>query len=260
MPETQRYAYRSFDRHWIIADGRLMSRPRPDLWRTHSDQQMYVTSLLTSHLGTGPALMACATIPDLHHFSGRGVKDTFPLYRTCGVSQANILPGFLDVLGGAYQRAVNSEDFLAYVYGVLAHPAFTARFADELEARDLRVPITQDVALFEQLRADQTALARVFLRTRCEVKTHVFLRGQMLRGVPLRACLRYVYRQSVATRLALAMSFPGIKTIISRSWLLTLHKAVNSGKRQPTPKSKNHEYVLDFIMYVKTYSRHDLDR
>ena len=112
-----------------------------------------MTSLLTSLLGGGPALTACAAIPDLHYFSGRGAKDTFPLYRTADASQANILPGLLDILGAACQRAVTPEDFLAYVYGVLAHPAFTARFATELETRELRVPITNDAALFEQVRA-----------------------------------------------------------------------------------------------------------
>ena len=152
MPEAQRYAYRSFDRHWIIVDGRLMSRPRPDLWRAHGERQVYVTSLLTSLLGTGPALTACAAIPDLHYFSGRGAKDTFPLYRTADASQANILPGLLDLLDAAYQRAVTPEDFLAYVYGVLAHPGFTARFAEELETRELRVPITKDPGLFKQVR------------------------------------------------------------------------------------------------------------
>ena len=152
MPEAQRYAYRSFDRHWIIADGRLMSRPRPDLWRVHGERQVYVTSLLTKFLGTGPALTACAAIPDLDHFSGRGAKDTIPLYRTADASQANLLPGLLDILDAACQRTVTPEDFLAYVYGALAHPAFTARFAAELETRDLRVPITKDAALFEHVR------------------------------------------------------------------------------------------------------------
>ena len=55
-PEVLKYAYRSFDRQCIIADGRLMSRPRPDLWRAHSDKQVYLTSSFTQPLGSGPAL------------------------------------------------------------------------------------------------------------------------------------------------------------------------------------------------------------
>jgi len=152
MPHTQRYAYRSFDRHFIIADGRLMSRARPDLWRIHSEKQVYLTSLLTKFIGIGPALTACATVPDLDHFSGRGAKDTIPLYRTADASDVNILPGLLDLLGLTYQRDITPEDFLAYVYGTLAQPAFTAQFTKELETRELRVPITKDAALFIKVR------------------------------------------------------------------------------------------------------------
>ena len=152
MPAAQRYAYRSFDRHYLIADRRLISRPRPDLWRAHSAWQVYLTSLLTKFLGTGPALTACAEIPDLDHFSGRGAKDAIPLYRTANASDPNILPALLPLLGKAYGRTVTPEDFLAYVYGVLAQPAFTTRFAKELETRELRVPLTKDAALFEKVR------------------------------------------------------------------------------------------------------------
>ncbi len=151
-PNIVRFAYRSFDRQFIFADARLLDRPGPALWGAHGEQQVYLTSLLTKVLGSGPALTACATIPDLDHFSGRGAKDTIPLYRTADVSQANITPGLLEILGKAYQRNVTPEDFLAYVYGVLAQPAFTAQFENELETRELRLPITKEAALFEKVR------------------------------------------------------------------------------------------------------------
>lgn len=152
MPPVLRYAYRSLDRQSIIADGRLMSRPRPDLWRAHGERQVYLASLLTKFLGTGPALTACAAIPDLDHFSGRGARDTIPFYRNADATEANILPGLLDLLGKEYGRKVTPEDFLAYAYGALAQPAFTARYAKELETRELRVPITKDAALFAKVR------------------------------------------------------------------------------------------------------------
>lgn len=81
----------------------------------------------------------------------------------------NILPGLLELLSkqfsgkwhghlahdpraGSPCHFITPEDFLAYVYGVLAQPAFTARFHKELETRQLRVPITKDAALFEKVR------------------------------------------------------------------------------------------------------------
>ena len=148
------YAYRSFDRQFLFGDARMLDRPGPALWNAHSDNQIYLTSLFSQALGSGPALTSSALISDLDHFRGSyGAKAGIPLYRTADAAQANMLPGLLEMLGTAYQRAVAPEDFLAYVYGVLAQPAFTARFAKELESRDLRVPITMDAELFERVRA-----------------------------------------------------------------------------------------------------------
>lgn len=152
VPSLQRYAYRSFDRQYIIADGRLMSRPRPSLWRAFGAHQIYLSSLLTKQLAPGPALTVSAFIPDLDHFSGRGAKDTIPLYRTADTSDPNLLAGLLDSLSQTLKTSVTPEDFVAYVYGALAQPAFCGRFSDHLVARELRVPITKDPAVFEKVR------------------------------------------------------------------------------------------------------------
>ncbi|MBM4326595.1 MAG: DNA methyltransferase [Deltaproteobacteria bacterium] len=152
-PRIERCAYRSFDRQWIFADKRLCDYLRPDLWRAHGEQQIYLTSLLNHPLGQGPAITSCAHVPDLHHFRGSfGAKEVFPLYRVADGSKANILTGLLDLLVKTYGRKVTPEDFLAYAYGVLAQPAITRRFAKELATRELRVPVTKDPGLFEQVR------------------------------------------------------------------------------------------------------------
>ena len=181
VPEVQRYAYRSFDRQYLIADGRLISRPRPDLWRVHTERQVYLTSLLSQILGDGPALTACAPIPDLHHFPGGSGKSIVPLYRTADASEGNVLPGLLGKLSREYERQVTAEDFLAYVYGALAHPAFTARFAEELETRDLRVPLTKDGALFQNVR--KTGAYLLWLHTYGERFASGGQPGQAPRGV-----------------------------------------------------------------------------
>ena len=153
IPRIERYAYRSFDRQHIIADTRIGDYLRPDLWRIHGEQQVYLTSLLNHPLGKGPAATACSHLPDLHHFRGSyGAKEVFPLYRTADASQANITPDLLKLLGTEYKCKVTPEDFLAYLYGVLAQPAFTTRFEKELGTRKLCVPITKDAALFEKVR------------------------------------------------------------------------------------------------------------
>ena len=152
-PDVRRYAWRSFDRRWILADGRLISRPRPDLWRAHGDRQLYFTSLLTQPLGSGPAVQVSTAIPDLHCFSGRGAKDVIPLYRSADASDANIQPGLLDLLGKEYGHPVSPEDFAAYIYGLAAQPAFTERFSAQLESRQLRVPLTRERSLFKRVQA-----------------------------------------------------------------------------------------------------------
>ena len=160
-PQVKRYAYRSFDRQWILADTRLADYLRPDLWRAHGERQVYFTSLLSAFLGVGPSLIACAMLPDLHHFSGRGAKDTLPLYRTSDASEPNILPGLLDQLTKTYGREITPEDFAAYLYGVLAHPAFAKHYSEQLETRELRVPMTRDRGLFEALREAGVKLLRL---------------------------------------------------------------------------------------------------
>ncbi|MYF09904.1 MAG: N-6 DNA methylase [Gammaproteobacteria bacterium] len=151
LPTIQRYAFRAFDRQWVFADERLISRPRPDLWRAHSDQQLYLTSLLTNPLGDGPALVACAAIPDLHHFSGRGAKDVIPLFRDAEAKEPNLLEGLLAILEGEFGRPLEVQEFAAYLYGLMANPAYTAAFDDELAASAPRVPITKDPDLFVEV-------------------------------------------------------------------------------------------------------------
>jgi len=154
MPDAERYAYRSLDRQWLIADNRLVDFARPVLWSRHRDGQVYLSSLFSQPLACGPALTACANIPDLDHFRGSyGAKAAIALYRDAECKQANILPGLLDTLSKALRRKVTPEDFLAYVYGVLAQPAFTERFAEELGTRELRVPVTKDAKLFSRLQS-----------------------------------------------------------------------------------------------------------
>jgi predicted helicase len=56
-------------------------------------------------------------------------------------------------LGLAYGRTVTPDDMLAYIAGVMAHPAFTARFRADLVRPGLRLPITADSDLFERAAA-----------------------------------------------------------------------------------------------------------
>ena len=151
-PPIIRYAYRFLDRQSLIADGRLISRPRPSLWRCYGNsRQVYLMSRLTQLLGHGPALIASALLPDLHHLGGGG-KDVMPLYRDAAAAEPNIRPGLLALLSARYGYAVTPEDFAAYLYGLLGQPAFTRLYYNELKSRQVRVPLTADAGLFGQGR------------------------------------------------------------------------------------------------------------
>jgi len=154
-PPVQRYAYRSFDRQFILADGRLMSRPRPPLWQAMGEKQVFLTSILTLPLGPGPALVACAQLPDLHFFAAAagGGKDVIPLYRDRAATQPNVAGAALEIIRRATGLHVNVEDLAAYLYAVLAHPCYASTFAKELGRVEVRVPITKDAATFRKARA-----------------------------------------------------------------------------------------------------------
>jgi Type ISP C-terminal specificity domain/N-6 DNA Methylase len=144
-----RYGFRSFDRQWLIADARLVNDVRPILWDAHSPRQVYLTAPEDRSPSAGPALTCTDLIPDLHHYNGRGGR-VHPLWRDSEATKSNIKPALLAHLAETSGQSVCAEDLLAYLAAVMAHPAFTARFAPDLVRPGLRVPLTADAALFAE--------------------------------------------------------------------------------------------------------------
>jgi predicted helicase len=152
-PTISRYAYRSLDRQWVIADSRLGDYMRPSLWRAHGPTQVYMTSLLTKVIGEGPAALAAADVPDMDHFSNRGARDVIPLWTDTEGTKANVTAGVLDSLLMTLGTPVSAEALFAYAYGLLATPAYAERFWEELTIPGQRVPITTDQELFLEVAA-----------------------------------------------------------------------------------------------------------
>jgi hypothetical protein len=145
-----RYGFRSFDRQWIIPDGRLINQPNPTLWEAHSNQQLYLTALEAHSPSSGPAVSFTGLLPDLHHYKGSFGGRASPLWRDRAASQSNIRPELLALLAEAYGEAVTPDDVMAYCAVVLAHPEFTARFLHDLIQPGLHVPLTADAGLFKE--------------------------------------------------------------------------------------------------------------
>jgi hypothetical protein len=144
-----RYGFRSFDRQWIIPDYRLLNRPNPTIWKTHSMRQVYLTAPHDRTPTNGPALTFTALIPDLHHYHGRGGR-AFPLWANDAATEPNICPAILTWFSEIYGRPTSAEDVIAYLAAVAANPAYTARFAPDLVQPGLRIPLTGDPTLFDE--------------------------------------------------------------------------------------------------------------
>ncbi len=147
-PVPVRYGFRSLDRQWVLADNRLGDYLRPALWQVHGPQQVYLTSLLSAVLGTGPSVTATALVPDLHHFNGRGGKDIIPLWRDASATQSNTTNGLLETLGNALGIPISPEDLFAYCYAILSTPEYADRFSEDLAVPGPRIPITKNATLF----------------------------------------------------------------------------------------------------------------
>lgn len=147
QPDPVQVGYRSFDRQMILPDHRLMVVARPELWRVRGDRQVFTVEQNAHPVVNGPALVFSALIPDMHYFNGRS-GCVRPFYRDARGESPNITPALLDVLSRRLSMPVTHEDFLAYIAGLVSHPAYTERFRENLENPGVRLPLTGDARLW----------------------------------------------------------------------------------------------------------------
>ena len=145
-----RYGYRSFDRQWIIPDGRLINQPNPTLWETHSNQQVYMTALHRTAPSAGPAVTFSAAIPDLDHYKGSFGGRVYPLWADRKHRTPNLKEGLVHEVAEALGLPVGAPDLLAYFAAVAAHPTYTERFRSDMVQPGLRFPMTATVGLFTE--------------------------------------------------------------------------------------------------------------
>ncbi len=127
-----------------------INRPNPALWHGHSVKQVFVTVLERTSPSSGPALTMTSSIPDLDHYKGSFGGRVFPLWNNREATQPNMPPKLLPFISGKYSFDVSTEDLIAYIAAISAHPAYTARFQPDLSTPGLRIPLTADATLFKQ--------------------------------------------------------------------------------------------------------------
>src|SRR3984885_7320526 len=99
-----RYAFRSFDRQWIIPDHRLVSRARPKLWALASPKQIFLTALEAHSPTVGPAVTLTSFVPDQHHYhdyKGSFGGRVYPLWADAHAIQSNVRATVLQTLATA---------------------------------------------------------------------------------------------------------------------------------------------------------------
>ena len=103
-------------------------------------------------MGHGPAAVATAAVPDLHHFRGSfGGKHVIPLWRNAEATEPNVTGGLLEAVSAIHGAQVSAKRLFAYTYGILSQPEYVRRFWDELELPPPRLPITKDSDLFARV-------------------------------------------------------------------------------------------------------------
>lgn len=158
-----RYAWRSFDRHYIVPDNRLILSARSILWACVSRSQVHLTALVATSPISGPAISFSDLVPDQDHYKGSFGGRVFPLWRDAAATIPNVKADLLAHLANAYGAPVTPEDVFAWIAALLAHPAFTARFQTDLKRPGLRVPLTASATLF----AEGVALGREVIWLHC---------------------------------------------------------------------------------------------
>ena len=84
----------------------------------------------------------------------------FALWKDAAATEANVSPSVVAAFTKAFGAPVDPVDVFAYVAALLAHPAYTAKFAADLVRPGLRVPLTASAALF----AEAARLGRAVIR------------------------------------------------------------------------------------------------
>ncbi|MEX1659461.1 type ISP restriction/modification enzyme [Streptomyces pseudovenezuelae] len=147
-PDPVPIARRSFDRQWLIPDGRVIDYPRPELWQCQRADQLFIVEQHRQPISKGPALVFTALVPDVHYFNNNGGR-VLPLKHADG--SPNTAPGLLEHLANSFGvRAVPVEDLAAYIAGITAHTTFTETFANDLNSLGVRLPLTADRGLWHE--------------------------------------------------------------------------------------------------------------
>jgi len=162
---SSRYGWRPFDEQWTLEDPRIAGLERPSLWQSRSATQLFfVLPSVALAPGPGPTIHCFTSVPDRNSFKGSASASIIALYRDSEATQPNVTNGLLEAIGNQLREKdpkapdPTPEQLAGYVYGILSTPAYQQRFADELESKVVRLPLTAEPAMWTEAVALGTQL------------------------------------------------------------------------------------------------------
>ena len=151
-PEKIRHAlYRPFTRQYLFFDNIMTHRQgqMPRFFPT-PESESENSLIVVSDMGYRAAFSTLVTnvIPDLHLVAASDAFQCFPFYTYAedGSNRTeNITDWALAQFRAQYGEAVSKRDIFHYVYAVLHHPAYRAKYAENLKRELPRIPLVEPV-------------------------------------------------------------------------------------------------------------------
>lgn len=144
--------YRPFTRTFMYYDGLMVHRPSEFQRIFPTEQSERENGVLWIKTG-GDWPMFSLAIDHVADFLPQGGSQCFPYYvydEDGSNRRENITNWALTRFREAYGPDVTKRDIFAYVYGLLHHPAYRERYAENLKRELPRIPLVEGVAAFKR--------------------------------------------------------------------------------------------------------------
>ena len=161
------YAYRPLDIRTLYDDEKWIDWPRPTLREVYgSDKRVWALVTIPKDQGRGPAAIHVDRLMDQHVYNRRGAKGVYYLWRP--YVTGHVLPDARTVISDGQSctfskmvydwlddigRSGRVENAYDYILALLSAPSYTADHWQALENDTLRMPLTDDPALFDEAAA-----------------------------------------------------------------------------------------------------------
>jgi predicted helicase len=150
--KLRRALFRPFTRQWLYFDHLLNQRryqqhhffPTPE---SEAENRVIVVSDI-GYRSAAPSALCSSTIPELHFCSSLDGHQCFPFYvydADGSNRRENVTDWAMKQFKGHYKdKKITKWDVFHYVYGLLHHPGYRTKFADNLKKSLPRIPLAPD--------------------------------------------------------------------------------------------------------------------